>query len=286
LNVYSFSQYPKEIETFYDAQGNISAGPYFYGNSLDTVNVRIPFVFRTAGPGNFSPQSATGSIQLEQPLGRYLRVRTSYIHNQSAGLVVMNTVTPDPVTLEGAHELIGSGQARYRQIEVTTRMRLNDKREMFFSYVHSYARGDLNDFNNYLGSFPVPLIRTNFNTVLPGDLPNRFLAWGALQVTRSVRLMPAVEYRSGFPYSSFDAAQSYVGTPNDLRYPDFFALDARASKDIKVNPKYSVRLSVSAFNLTNHFNPETIHNNIADPFYGIFFGQRQRKFTVDFDVLF
>jgi len=286
LNIYSFDQYPKAFETFYDPAGNVTAGPYFFGNTLDVVNVRIPFVFRTAGPGNFSPQSATGSIQVEQPLGRYLRVRTSYIHNQSAGLVVMNVVPPDPVTLAGAHELIGSGQARYRQFEVTTRMRLNDKRQMFFSYVHSYARGDLNDFNNYLGSFPIAIFRPNFNTVLPGDLPNRFLAWGALQLTRSVRLMPAVEYRTGFPFSALNAGQNYVGTPDSNRYPDFFALDARASKDIKVSPKYAVRLSVSGFNLTNHFNPESIHNNIADPMYLIFFGQRQRKFTFDFDVLF
>jgi hypothetical protein len=286
LNVYSFQQFPKAIETFYDAAGNVIGGPYFFGNALDVVNVRIPFVFRTAGPGNFSPQSATGSIQVEQPLGRYVRLRTSYIHNQSAGLVVMNVVPPDPVTLAGARELIGSGQARYRQFEVTSRVRVGEKQMMFLSYVHSYARGDLNDFNNYLGSFPVAIVRPNYNTVLPGDLPNRFLAWGSLQLTRSVHLYPAVEYRTGFPYSPLDAAQNYAGSPNSTRFPDFFALDARVSKDIKVNPKYSVRLSISGFNLTNHFNPEAIHNNIADPMYAIFFGQRQRKFTFDFDVLF
>ena len=58
------------------------------------------------------------------------------------------------------------------------------------------------------------------------------------------------------------------------------------SKDIKVNPKYTVRLSLSDFNLTNHFNPEAVHNNIADGAYGLFFGQRGRRFTADFDVLF
>jgi hypothetical protein len=286
LNIYSFQQFPKAIETFYDPQGQVTAGPYFFGNTLEVVNVRIPFVFRTAGPGDFSPQSATGSIQVEQPAGRFLRLRASYIHNQSAGLVVMNLVDPDPVTMNGARELIGTGQARYRQFEMTARVRLAENRQMFISYVHSYARGDLNDFNNYLGSFPIPLVRPNYNTTLPGDLPNRLLAWGKIQLTRSVRILPVLEYRNGFPYSSLDAAQNYVGIPNQTRYPRFFALDARASKDIKVNPKYSVRLSISGFNLTNHFNPESLHNDIADPLYGVFFGQRQRKFTFDFDVLF
>jgi len=58
------------------------------------------------------------------------------------------------------------------------------------------------------------------------------------------------------------------------------------SKDFQVNPKYAVRLSVSAFNLTNHFNPEAVHNNTGDPACGYFFGHRGRRFTLDFDVLF
>lgn len=286
LNVYSFKLFPKAQETFYDAAGQIAAGPYFFGNALDVVNVRIPFVFRHAGPGDFSPQSATGSIQVEQPVGHLVRLRVSYIHNQSAGLVVMNLVDPDPVTMTGARELIGSGQARFRQFEATARVRLQENRQLFVSYVHSYARGDLNDFSNFLGSFPMPVLRPNLSGWLPGDLPNRFLAWGTMQVTRSVRVLPVLEYRNGFPYSTLDAAQNYVGTPDQSRYPHFFALDARVSKDVKVSQKYSVRLSVSGFNLTNHFNPDSLHANVADPLYGVFFGQRQRKYTVDFDVLF
>jgi hypothetical protein len=47
-----------------------------------------------------------------------------------------------------------------------------------------------------------------------------------------------------------------------------------------------VRLSLSGFNLTNHFNPEAVHSNIADPLNGLFFGHRGRRFTGDFDVLF
>jgi hypothetical protein len=98
--------------------------------------------------------------------------------------------------------------------------------------------------------------------------------------------MPSVEYRSGFPYAVTDAAQNYVGVPNQSRFPGFFSMDARVSKDFQVNPKYAVRLSVSGYNLTNHFNPEAFHNNAADPAYGLFFGHRGRRFTVDFDVIF
>ncbi|HEX8184094.1 MAG TPA: hypothetical protein VF747_05065, partial [Blastocatellia bacterium] len=123
-------------------------------------------------------------------------------------------------------------------------------------------------------------------TNLPGDLPNRFLAWGLVRLPWKMRIAPLVEYRNGFPYAVTDAAQDYVGTPNKTRFPNFYSLDSRVSKDIKLNDKYSLRFSVSGFNLTNHFNPYTLHSNIDDPQYGIFFGNYGRRFRLDFDVLF
>jgi hypothetical protein len=58
----------------------------------------------------------------------------------------------------------------------------------------------------------------------------------------------------GFPYSQLNELQRYVGMPNCSRFPDFFSLDARVWRDFKVTSKGSIRLSVSSFNLTNHFN--------------------------------
>jgi hypothetical protein len=74
--------------------------------------------------------------------------------------------------------------------------------------------------------------------------------------------------------------------PNSHRFPNFLSVDSRFSKDFKVNTQYAIRLSVSSFNLTNHFNPEAVHLNTGDPAMGTFFGHRGRRFTVDFDFLF
>jgi hypothetical protein len=286
LNVYAFNHYPKQIVTYFDPQGNISEGPYFYLNTLNQVDLHIPLVFKRSGPGNFSPQSMTGSLQVEQPLTSRINLRLGYMQSQSDGLVILDSVPPDPVTNLGANELSGNGLSRYRQLEVTTRVKLSAKQELFFSYVRSRARGDLNDFGTYLGSFPIPIVRPNQYGNLSGDLPNRFLAWGTIQLPQGFRISPVIEYRNGFPYASTDAMQNYYGIPNEKRYPNFMSVDSRLSKDIKVSPKYTVRLSVSDFNLTNHFNPEALHSNIGDPAYGLFFGQRGRRFTADFDVLF
>ena len=74
--------------------------------------------------------------------------------------------------------------------------------------------------------------------------------------------------------------------PNTTRYPNFFSADARMIKDFKVTPKYTVRLSLTAFNMTNHFNALDVHANTADPQYGIFFGNYHRRYRGDFEFVF
>jgi hypothetical protein len=286
LNVYAFHDYPNQIITTYDTNGQILSGPDFYANTLGRALQRFRLVFGAPADGNFSPRSATWSLQLEQPITKILKLRTGYSQNDADGLVLLFPVPPDPVTHIGAHLLSGSGDAGYRQFEATARLQMKEGRQLFFSYVRSSGRGDLNDFGNYLGSFPQPIVRPNQFSNLPADLPNRFLVWGLLQLPKKFRVAPVIEYRNGFPYFATDAAQNYVGVPNERRFPDFLSVDSRFSKDFQVNPKYAVRLSVSSFNLTNHFNPEAVHRDIADPAYGLFFGHRGRRFTADFDVLF
>ena len=286
LNVYSFSHYPNQVVTQFNADGSVSAGPFLYQNGLGVVTGEVPFVVREPVAGNFSPRSDSWSAQIEQPLWSILRLRVGYLENRSAGLVILNPVAPVAAAGTGAYLLSGTGRSRYRQFEVTARVRLAGERELFFSYVRSRSQGDLNDFGNYLGTFPVPIVRPNQFATLPADLPNRFLAWGVVRLPWGFRVAPVLEFRSGFPYIVTDVSQNYVGVPNQNRYPGFFSLDSRFSKDIRVSPKYVVRFSVSGYNLTDHFNPEAVHANQADPAYGLFFGQRGRRFTADFDVVF
>jgi len=286
LNVYCFNRYPDQTVTQYGEEGEIVAGPSLFLNTLGQVRVSHPFLFQRPKDGNFSPRSVTLSVQVEQPVAERLRLRAGYMQSVSDGLVVLNPAAPDPITNIGSYLLSGGGSSSYRQLEMTARVRAGEERELFFSYVHSKGRGDLNDFGNFLGTFPVAIVRPNQFGDLPADLPNRFLAWGIVKLPRQIRISPVVEYRTAFPYLVKDALQNWIGVPNGERFPHFFSADARISKDIQINPKYGVRLSLASFNLTNHFNPEAVHNNVADSAYGLFFGHRGRRFTVDFDVLF
>jgi hypothetical protein len=197
----------------------------------------------------------------------------------------------EPDLLGTANEIVlnGDGSSRYRQAEITARLGWKEGEQLVFSYTHSRAEGSLNVFDNFVGNFATPFIRPDVYSNLPGDLPNRFLVWGRTAVHFwKLQALPIVEYRSGFPYTAVDALQNYVGIPygDATRFPHFFSADTRLMRDFKVTAKYTVRLSVTGFNLTNHFNALAVHDNIADPQYGVFFGNYHRRYRFDFDFLF
>ena len=286
LGIYAFDHYPHPLVTYYDGAGNITRGPILLQPGLGEVRSANGLIVGTPKAGDFSPNSTNGSIQIEQPVTSYLKLRAGYLQSVSGNVVTLDSTLTDPNSTTGKLLLSGNGTDHYRQFDLTARLRVRELGQLTFSYVRSRSTGDLNDFASYIGSFPLPIIRPNQVATLPTDLPNRFLAWGSLRLPRGFGIAPVFEYRSGFPYLETNAAQGYAGIPNSTRYPRFLSLDARAWKDFHVNPKYALRLSVSAFNLTNHFNPEAVHGNVDDPAHGLFFGDRHRRFTADFDVIF
>ena len=284
LGVYSFDRYPEQVITTFGPGGEIIDGPRHFANITDQAErSKLPFLFSRQIPGNFAPYSATWNVEVEHPVTRQFRLRANYTQSNSYGVI---TLTPKKVQGQDALVLGGSGRSGYRQLELTGRWQRNQGQQLFFSYVRSRAQGNVNEFNNFLGNFPFPVVRTDVYSNLSGDLPNRFLTWGLLKLPGQVRVSPMLEWRNGFPYSLTDVAQNYVGLPNQTRFPNFFSFDSRVSKDFRLSDKYSLRWSISGFNLTNHFNPYSIHSNIADPRFGVFFGNYKRRFRLDFDVLF
>ncbi len=274
LNVFAFPFYPEAVA--HDRRPNV----------LDSTRL--------------SPRARVWSAQWDQKLGSLAELRVRHTESRAERLLV---VRPEP----GRLRLAADGRSASRQLEFISRLRLGPERELLVSYVYGRTRAHLNDFAEFLGDVPPPLIRPDYYATAPGNIPHRFLLWGAmpvsgeirrgdeplwppsfqrLQPTRGWRLAPVLEYRSGFPFSALDAAQNYAEPPNQRRFPNFFSLDLRISKDIAAGGRRTARISFSAFNLSNHFNPESVRWNTADPQFGEFLGQRPRRFRVDFDIYF
>jgi hypothetical protein len=286
LGTYAFRSYPEQIVTAYDSSGVVIGSPVHYLNLTDQrMPSKFPLVDRARTSGNFAPYSLAWNIEAERPLNRFLTLRVKYLQSWAQDLI---TLQPRVVQNQTALVLGSSGSARTRQFEIAAKIGAESRRQFFLSYVRQHARGDISTANLYVGDFPFPVVRQNLRASLPSEIPNRFLLWGIYALPWKMQASPQVEYRNGFPYQPTNVFQQYVeSTPGpQYRFPKYFSLDLRASKDFQVSKKYAVRFSGSLLNLTNHFNALDVHSNIADPQYGRFFGNYQRHFLIDFDVLY
>jgi hypothetical protein len=285
LGIYAFRNYPEQIVTSYDSSGTVIGGPVHYLNLTDQLTYsKFPLIDRSPTSGNFAPYSLSWNVEAERPLNRLLTLRVKYLLSWAQDLI---TLQPRVVQNQSALVLGSSGSARTRQFEFTAKIGAESRRQFFFSYVRQFAHGDISATNPYVGDFPFPVVRQNLRASLPSEIPNRFLLWGIYTLPWKMQVSPQVEFRNGFPYQPTNVFQQYLAsTSTQHRFPKYFSLDLRVSKDFQVSKKYAVRFSGSFLNLTNHFNALDIHSNVADPQYGQFFGNYQRHFLIDFDVLY
>jgi len=286
LDVYAFNSYPDQVVTTYNAQGLPAGPPVRYLNiTAEAANSTFPFIHRKVQSGNFAPYSTAWNLEFERTVKRWLTVRVKYLQGHEQDMI---TLQPEIIQSKPVLVLSSTGWAQTRQAELTARIGSAGPRQFFFSYVRQYAYGNINDAGSYLGSFPSPVIQPNLVGRLPSEIPNRFLLWGTYgNLPKKITLSPHIEYRNGFPYQPTNVHQQWVPlTGPQSRYPNYFSLDLRVSKDVQVNLQHAVRLSLTMRNSTNHFNPLEVHSNLADPQYGRFFGNYDRKFLFDFDFLF
>jgi hypothetical protein len=128
----------------------------------------------------------------------------------------------------------------------------------------SRNQGDRNHFSGFPGNYSSPLIRPNVYSNLAGNLPNRFPAWGTLCLPGKMQIPPVVGCWNRRSHDQYDVLGGYAP---------------------KV-PKSTVHRSASANNVTNQFHALAVHASVADPAVGTFFGNYQRRFQADFDVIF
>ncbi len=285
LDVYAFSRYPEQTITMYAPDGSVIGVPAQFSNVIGSiVGPKSFLVHGERVAGAFSPRGVTWNTQIERSFSKLLHMRAIYTDNRSVGLIVMH---PDILGTQNEIVLDGSGESQYRQLEITGKFAWENGQQLVFSYVRSRAEGDQNVFDYYVGNYAEPFLRPSVYSNLAGDLPNRFLLWGHIKLPfEKFELLPTIEVRDGFPYTVVDELQNYVNVPYGNRFPLFFSADARLMRDFKVKKKYTVRLSVTGYNLTDHFNALAVHSNVDDPQYGVFFGNYHRRYRFDFDFLF
>jgi len=258
--------------------------PNFYGN---LNNPRGPDLSLNAP--DRTPYDLTYSLEVDRELLPNLTLRLSGLSSRSQHEFVV-----DPLTgLPSGAALVASptGTTSYREFQTTLHLRINSNSEWSLAYVNSRARGDLNTLVQLYVPFEAPVIRPDAYANLPSDIPNRLIAWGRVPThVWGIEASPVIDWHSGFPYSFLDEHQNYVGAPNGARFPNFFSLDLKLGKEFRLPlpwvKNHRLRGALTVFNLTDHFNPRDVYNNIASPYFEHFVGLQHRFFDSELDIVY
>jgi hypothetical protein len=232
-----------------------------------------------------NPYSLTWNIEADRRLFDRMIFRVGYLHrNQRKDLLLNVTDGDDPRLV-----LTNSGKSDYREWLFSFKYNLPGASECTLSYVRSSSRGNLNHYQSFLGNYHQPVIRGDEYGPQPYDVPNRFLFGGVFHFPWKLTVSPFIEFRDGFPYSVVDEDQDFVGARNrGGRFPRFLAADVQLSRMVSVpfrGRKYNIRFILGIFNLTNHWNPRDVQNNVDSVSFGGFYNSVGRKvrFKVEFD---
>jgi hypothetical protein len=227
-----------------------------------TGALRSEHTYRFVGRRLELPRSDGVALELERQLRPGLEAQAAIRVRKSTDLPTV-MVGPDG----GDAVLASAGDSVYRELQISVRQVWKPEAQLFVSYVYARSRVESNDFGSMFTNLDTPLLEPN-DTASPAiaDVPHRLRAWSTVALPYRVVISPAVEWRTGFPYSIQDIYRHYVGGFNTERLPVYFAVDLTAFKTVDVFSR-KMDLGIQVFNLTNHFNPRDVISVIGSPLF-------------------
>ncbi|MGH9356815.1 MAG: TonB-dependent receptor [Terriglobia bacterium] len=286
-----YTENPARTITMLSASGTAIGPPQFYNNEYSIVGRNGKQIIPDKNRLGSTPYDNTWSLEVDQELRPNWLLRVSYLGSRGYNEFIVN-----PQSLGGgtnAFLLSNRGSSRYHEFQSTMRVRAGEKADFNFSYIHSSARGDLNTLGALYVPFEQPIIHPNFFADLPSNIPDRVITWAVVSVPWGLTLSPVFDIHSGFPYSSYDVLQNYFGQPDGRRFPGFYSLDLKISKDFHlpfihwgIFKNHKFRGALQVYDITNHQNPVAIYDNIASPSYGSFVGFQHLNFDTYFDLIY
>jgi hypothetical protein len=279
LSVSTFRDYPAESVLRFAAVGlTVVDGPRTFLHRIFTPDGKLHV-----------PYSVAWSAQFDRELARNLLLRFGYEQRE-----LHRDFFLDPFEISSSPlaelRLSNAGRQGYREFQWVLRWQANERTTLFYSFVRSRAVGDLNGFDQFFGNFPNPIVRPNQRERLPYDSPDRFLFWGTIGLPWKLEFSPVLELRDGFPFSRVDNDLNFVGPRNRAgRFPAFAAFDFQIVRSFAFSflaRKYRAKLGLKAFNITGHFNPRDVQQNIFSTNFGRFFNSVGRQFRGKFEIEF
>jgi hypothetical protein len=282
---------PTRTMTFYSSSGVPLGLPEVWTNDYSIFGHNGKQIIPIHQHLGVTPYDHTWSMEVDRELRPNWLLRASYLGDQGYDEFVVN---PQHLT-DGTNAFLLSdqGSSWYQEFESTMRWSASERADINVSYVHSVARGELNTLSELYVPFEQPVIQPDFFADLPSDIPNRVITWGAFSAPWGLTLSPVFDIHNGFPYSSYNVSQNYVGQPDGYRFPLFYSLDLKISKDFHLPfiplsflKKHKFRGAIGIFDITDHKNPVDVYDNTGSAFYGHFIGFQHLTFNTWFDLIY
>lgn len=276
FNVAVFTRYPAQTITHYAGDGVAAiGGPTTYLHAIAAPGLRVPY-------------SVGWTLQADREFLRGVFVRLGWEGRQVYRDFYVNLVSPPDGNAQ--LKLLNKGRQSYREFLAMVRWEPEERMSINASYVRSRAYGDLNDYNQFFGNLPYPLIRPNQYGPLSSDAPNRGLFWGVIGLPHKLDFVPILDVHTGFPFSRLDQNWNYLGRENQAgRFPTFLALDTKLQYpvDFKFHGhRIQFRAGVTVYNVLNHFNPRDVQQYYASPNYGVLYNSVPHLLRIDGDFDF
>lgn len=255
------------LDTMYAADGVTPVGPH----------VQTLFTY---GPGGLrAPRTMNWSLGVERKLPKDVFLRLNFIEKRG-----YDQFTFAPPTLSGPdiYSLSNTRNDHYDSIEITARHTFAKGYTLFGSYVRSSATT-----NAALYYSPaISILGPQGTGPLPWDTPNRIISWGWLPLpfTKRIDFVYAVDWRTGYPFSSVNANQELVGAPNSRRFPDYFSFDPGLEIRFHFRKTYFGLRGVFE-NATGRDNPYAINNNVDSSHYLQPIGTQGRAVTARIRII-
>jgi hypothetical protein len=278
LNAAIFPDIPRQTVTRFGKDGLVvTDGPRSFTHVIATPNGRLRV-----------PYSLGWTAQFDRRIRSGLFLRFSYEQRE-----VFREIYVDPYeAADGSGELrlFTSGRQSYREFLGLLRWQATERTTVFASYVRSHASGELNDYSQFFGNFPYPLIRPNQRGRLAHDAPNRVLFWGVFGLPRKLEFVPVLDVHTGFPYSKVDQDWNFIGRRNEAgRFPTFFGLDVKLQYpfDFKFRSwHFKFRAGLKVFNVLNYYNPRDVQQHVGSTNFGVFYNSVGRLIRLEGDFDF
>ena len=260
LSLFEMGLDQQRVDTYYDATGSVVISEPVISQFRVPTGLRQPFFDTTSG--GFEQRLRKSTL-----LGLNLTAR-----NGSNGLAYQDL---SPGLAGGIYQLENGRRDRYRAAEVWVRHQFSDQAEVFLDYTRASATSN-QVLDPTLGAL---FFAAQSGGPVPWDAPNRIVSRGWTPVPLwHLFVSYFAEYRTGFPFSTVNTDQQLVGAPDRLRYPGYFDLNLGVEKRVRFRGReWGIR--VAAINLTDHFNPDSVVNNVDAPQFPSFAGGSHRSFT-------